>query len=435
MPKLMDYFGMSLTRITSLWTICYFIYGVVALPVGYLTDRLGYKLALMLYFFGTPTTLCIVGSARTELQLGIGLALMGIFASIYHPAGLAMLSHTVRQRGKALGFQGMAGNIGLAFAPLIAGALAAGLSWRYAYYILALPSFVAGIFFLPVIRFAERHGQVDKDYMEASTNTRSKQSGKQIPLVPIIVLYIAMSIVGFCYQGMTTMLPIYLDSKRLFNISLDFQTELNDGKFSENLQGEFIKNGIQLPQDSKFSVKKAVNRWSIKEGDKTKYTIMREKDKIKVYANVGRSKIYVSMILLVGMLGQYIGGHTADRYRKTRLYLYFNAVSLPFMIMIGLMTGTPLIVMAGLFALFHFAGQPVENSLVAQYTPPRLRSSGYGLKFVFAFGFGSFAAAFSGYIGEYFGLNSVFFALGGVIFLAMLVMTVLILVTKEPKAE
>ena len=263
----------------------------------------------------------------------------------------------------------------------------------------------------------------------------SNQNKRTIPIAPVAVLYITMAIVGFCYQGMTTMLPTYMDSKRLFSINTDFQADLDDGKFSDSLRQEFYKNGLQIPQDVNLSIKKIVNRWTLSDGNKTNYTIRKEANNLRVYVNTGKGMIYVTMILLVGMLGQYIGGHTADRHRKTRLYMLFNSLSLPFMIMLGLLSGAGLIIVAALFAMFHFAGQPVENSLVAQYTPSNLRSSGYGLKFVFAFGIGSFASAFSGYIGEYFGLNSIFYALSGVIFLAMITMTILILVAKEQKVE
>ena len=141
------------------------------------------------------------------------------------------------------------------------------------------------------------------------------------------------------------------------------------------------------------------------------------------------------MVYLVGMLGQYMGGHLSDKRRKTRLYLLFNAVSLPFMILIGLTPGIMVIFAAGLFALFHFAIQPVENNLIAQYTPPRLRSSSYGLKFLFAFGAASPAAVFSGYISDRFGFSSVFLALGGVIFLIVLVVASLGIVAKEARVE
>ena len=54
-------------------------------------------------------------------------------------------------------------------------------------------------------------------------------------------------------------------------------------------------------------------------------------------------------------------------------------------------------VAAGLFALVHFMQQPVANSLVAKYTPPKRRSLCYGISFGLSLGLGSFGAWFAGY--------------------------------------
>ena len=166
------------------------------------------------------------------------------------------------------------------------------------------------------------------------------------------------------------------------------------------------------------------------------YLVTKGKDGLSVYGRGASGRLlFAMMVYLVGMLGQYMGGHFSDRWRKTRLYFLFSAVSLPFMILVGLMPGMLVVPVAALFALFHFAVQPVENGLIAQYTPSRLRSSSYGLKFFFTFGFGSLGAVFSGYIAELFGFNSVFLALGGVIFLTVLVIILLNVVAREARIE
>jgi MFS family permease len=163
---------------------------------------------------------------------------------------------------------------------------------------------------------------------------------------------------------------------------------------------------------------------------------VKEKDRLNIYGRGTAGRLFfATMVYLVGMLGQYMGGHFSDRRRKTRLYLLFNAVSLPFMILVGLTPGMMVVAIAALFALFHFAIQPVENGLIAQYTPSRLRSSSYGLKFFFTFGFGSLGSVFSGYIAVYFGYNSVFLALSGVIFLMVLVIVFLNVAAREAPAE
>ncbi len=429
LTRLMDHYALSLTQITSLWTMCYFLYGVMALPAGFLADKWSYKAVLMTFLIGTPFAIIIMGSAPSVTWFAVGLALLGISGSLYHPAGLAMVSQGVKQRGLAMGLQGIAGNLGLAFSPLIVGYLAANVSLRYTFYILSLPSFVA------VIAFAFISRKLSKESYQPSRESQPKETDKpqeKLRIRAIILLYLAMSVAGFTYQGMTTMLPTYLDSKRITQTIIYEDNKLDDGIISEELRQTFANNGIDLTDEAQLIVRKAGSRWTIKDNSKN-YDIRKEGPHTSIYLTTGKGRIFTTMIFLVGILGQYIGGHLSDKRRKTRLYFMFNLISMPFMIMIGLSVGVSLIIVAALFALFHFSTQPVENSLIAHYTPSRLRSSSYGLKFVFSFGLGSFASAFSGYIGEHFGLNLVFIALGMVICVLILLTLTLIIFAKEKK--
>jgi MFS family permease len=428
---LRDQFGVSITQITSLGTICYFLYGFMALPGGFLADKLSYRTVLIMFFIGTPAAACVVGSAQSVLSLGIGLALLGMFASLYHPSGLAMISHSVRERGKALGLHGMAGNLGLAFSPVIAGAIAVGSSWRYAYYFLSLPGFIAGAVFLVVSRTALRTEQSSTVVSENASQDAS-QPVQRSAIWTIILLYAAMALTGFVYRGVVTMLPTYLGR---FSVQSGLQNDLDSNIVSEGLRRDFQNNGTELSQNATIESEDSGRKWQVKD-EARKYTVMKEKDRLNVYGRrTSRGVLFATMVYLVGMMGQYMGGHFSDRRRRTRLYLLFNSVSLPFLILVGLTPGMLVVLIAASFALFHFANQPVENSLVAHHTPPSLRSSSYGLKFFFAFGFGSLGAAFSGYITDHFGFNSVFFALGGVILLIVIVVAFLNVVARESRVE
>lgn len=415
-------------------TISSFLFGVMALPGGFLADKWSYKAVLVMFFIGTAMAACVVGSARSVLSLGIGLALVGLFGSLYHPSGLAMISHGVRQRGKALGLHGMAGNLGIALSPIIAGGLALRLSWRYAYYILSVPGFVAGAVLLLKSRLASKDENSSAAQSVNSTQSESKPQGRSFSVWAIILLYAAAGLTGFCYRGVVTMLPTYLGK---FNVGEELQSELDRGMISEVIRQEFLRHKTELSENTIVSVESPGRKWRIADKGRNKnYTVTKESGRLNVYGpgTFGRL-LFATMVYLVGMIGQYMGGHFSDRRRRTRLYLLFNGLSLPFMLLIGLTPGTIVVLVAALFALFHFANQPVENSLIAQFTPSHLRSSGYGLKFILTFGFGSFASGFSGYVAENYGFNSVFLALGGVIFLIVTVTTLLNVVAREKRVE
>jgi MFS family permease len=80
------------------------------------------------------------------------------------------------------------------------------------------------------------------------------------------------------------------------------------------------------------------------------------------------------------------------------------------MVATAVFTSVPLIVSAAVFAFFHFAGQPIYNTLVADYSPPSRRGLIFGLYFFFNFGLGSFSATLMGILADRMGLAWVFIA-------------------------
>ncbi|MBI2287903.1 MAG: hypothetical protein HYU83_02800, partial [Chloroflexi bacterium] len=65
------------------------------------------------------------------------------------------------------------------------------------------------------------------------------------------------------------------------------------------------------------------------------------------------------------------------------------------------------------FAFFHFMGQPIFNTLIAEYTPAAWRGRSYGIYFFGGFGLGSFSATFLGYIAEHSDTRWVFITMAG----------------------
>ena len=69
------------------------------------------------------------------MLLALGLGAIGLFGSIYHPVGTAWLVRNAKNRGRALGVNGISGSIGLGAAALVAGALTQVIGWRAAFII------------------------------------------------------------------------------------------------------------------------------------------------------------------------------------------------------------------------------------------------------------------------------------------------------------
>ena len=58
---------------------------------------------------------------------------LGMFASIYHPVGMAMLIEASGARGRTLAFNGVCGNLGVSLAAGVSALLATWLGWRAAF--------------------------------------------------------------------------------------------------------------------------------------------------------------------------------------------------------------------------------------------------------------------------------------------------------------
>src|SRR5437588_1816884 len=126
-------------------------FGAFALPAGWLADHWSRYRMMALFFLGIGAALFLTGFASSPWQIGLGLALTGVFAAIYHPVGIAMLVAAPAKLGSALGWNGLWGNLGLAAAALISGALMDVFGWRAAFFVPGVICLAAGIGFLVMV--------------------------------------------------------------------------------------------------------------------------------------------------------------------------------------------------------------------------------------------------------------------------------------------
>jgi MFS family permease len=126
-------------------------FGAFAIPAGWLADRWSRYRVMVLFFFGTGTSLAATGFATSDWQIAVGLTAVGAFAAIYHPVGIAMLVAAPRRLGRVLGWNGLWGNLGLAFAALLTGALVDAAGWRAAFWVPGAITIAAGIGFLALV--------------------------------------------------------------------------------------------------------------------------------------------------------------------------------------------------------------------------------------------------------------------------------------------
>ena len=80
--------------------------------------------------------------------MAIGLFIIGMFAAIYHPVGLAMIARGGQQMGLDIAFNGVWGNMGVACAALLTDFLIDQTGWRTAFWLPGLISVLFGLAYL-----------------------------------------------------------------------------------------------------------------------------------------------------------------------------------------------------------------------------------------------------------------------------------------------
>jgi MFS family permease len=307
-------------RLSNTWRL---MWGLGAVVAGLLVDLFGARRLLALYLCGCGAACALAATSTDESSLFEAMIAMGLMASIYHPAGLSLISHetTAEERPRALGLHGIFGSAGLGLTPLLVGVLlAASMSWRSIYWVLMVPAVVLGIVFLVQ---AFRHPRI-----EATTAATSKQSDDQdhVDWPSFFTLTLMASVQGFVYSAFISFLPRYLDST----------------------------------------------------------------------SGVVRGHYLAAAVLLIGCIGQELAGRFARPAFLERQLAWITFGNVPFLIWMAFATTWDRAVAAGLLALVHFMHQPIYNSLIAKYTPRRLRSLCYGFSFAMGLGLGSFGARFAG---------------------------------------
>ena len=125
----------------------FFLFGLGSLPSGRLGDLWGRRAMMLIFFFGMGVSALLVAATQNPWQIAAALALLGAFASIYHPVGIPMLLQKAIRPGVTIGVNGLAGNLGIALAALLTGLLVKYFGWRVAFIVPGLASIACGVAF------------------------------------------------------------------------------------------------------------------------------------------------------------------------------------------------------------------------------------------------------------------------------------------------
>ncbi|MEX2287315.1 MAG: MFS transporter [Planctomycetaceae bacterium] len=308
-------------------------FGFGAFFAGWLSDRYGAKPLLAIYLFGCAATSLVAWHSSLLSALFMTMFAMGCFASIYHPAGLALISHetNAENRGAALGWHGILGSLGIAGAPFMASLVFAtgNVSWRHYYLLLAAPAAVLGLVILVTLR--EHHRETSAG--QPTSTPRVPAEIEPARWRAYFVLIASGALQGCIYAPFMHFLPRYLGEAGL------------------------------TPAD---------------------------------VSPAGYRNQLAATVLLCGVVGQALAGRMARPGRLEFQLAAVLLANAPFLAWMAVADGRERLWASCLLALVHFMSQPVYNSLIAQYVPASRRSLGYGFNNMIIFGIGGIAPTFAG---------------------------------------
>ncbi len=183
----------------------FFAFGVFALPAGWLADKWSREGMMAVFFVGIGLSSIATSFAVTPLHVGIGLFVIGMFAAIYHPVGLAIVVEKWRGTGMRLAVNGVWGNLGVASAALITGYFIDHGGWRMAFVLPGVVSILVGIAYTILMW---------DDIIAAKPAAKAKGAAtsltpdaKAILLRISIVVFLTTAISSIVFQSTTFALP------------------------------------------------------------------------------------------------------------------------------------------------------------------------------------------------------------------------------------
>ena len=199
-------FGGDYGPILALGTGMFVLYGLGSLPMGWLADRIGRKAMMTAFFLGTGGAMMVAGLTASPLGLMLTLAVMGAFSAIYHPIGTAMLVEAAGPRvGRAVGINGVFGNVGVALAPVVTAFLAARFGWHWAFVIPGALCVAFGLLYLREPAF------------DASRAPGGAKPFAAIPPVvvrrAVIILMAIAAVSGLVFNAFTLLIPKLMEER------------------------------------------------------------------------------------------------------------------------------------------------------------------------------------------------------------------------------
>ncbi len=364
--------GLSYGELLKYATPGFFAFGVFSLPAGWLADKWSREGMIAVFFVGIGASSIATAFAQTPLQVGIGLFVVGIFAAIYHPVGLAIVTQRWKNTGMRLAMNGIWGNLGVASAALITGYFIDHGGWRIAFIVPGAISIVLGILYA-IHQWSEiTHKKTASVAAAAGAPMTADMKSLLLRISAIVFLTTAVS--SLVFQSTTFALPKIFD---------------------ERLQGI----AVQITQWLSASGVPAAK------GD--------------IATAIGA---FTFIVFAMASLAQLVVGSLLDRLGPRTVFLIVAAIQVVFFaLMPGLRDGYALAAAFG-FMLGAFGQIPINDFMIGKMASGEARARIYGVRYVVSFTAFALALPLIAFIYGNYGFDTLFWLMSGaaaVIFVAV----------------
>jgi len=203
--------GLGYADLLKYATPGFFAFGVFALPAGWLADKWSRDGMMSLFFIGIGISSIVTGFARTPLEIGIGLFVVGLFAAIYHPVGLAIVVEKWKNTGMRIAVNGVWGNLGVASAALVTGYFIDHGGWRMAFILPGIVSILIGIAYTALMWPELSRPQ---PRVRAAGSARALPADVKALLVRIsAIVFLTTAVSSIVFQSTTFALPKVFDER------------------------------------------------------------------------------------------------------------------------------------------------------------------------------------------------------------------------------